>query len=199
MWVRWKDSLYDLTCCHAFAVCYLQITIELELYNAMFNFKIYIAYKRKFKWVSIIAPDVLDKVLGYVLGLSISFIMVSADIWWWWCCCCCCCCFSGRFKYKPNMFFPSVFCFLCKFGIGGACAVSNYDLLHAFRDYHAHNTTDTICNRWTAWKSDRATKIIVTLLLNDGFEKEKFLLKLFIHSFEIWCSLCHIISFLVPK
>ena len=75
------------------------------------------------------------------------------------------------------MFSPSVFCFLRKFGIGGACAVCNYDLLHAFPDYHVHNTTDTICNPWTAWKSDRATKIIVTLLFNDGFEKRKIPIK----------------------
>ena len=38
---------------------------------------------------------------------------------------------------------------------------------------HAYNTTNTICNPWTAWKSDRATKTIVTLLFNDGFEERK--------------------------
>ena len=40
-----------------------------------------------------------------------------------------------------------------------------------------HNTTDTICNPWTAWKSDRATKILVTLLFHDGFEKRKIPIK----------------------
>ena len=35
------------------------------------------------------------------------------------------------------------------------------------------NTTNAICNPWTASKSDRATKIIVTLLFNDGFQKIK--------------------------
>ena len=81
--------------------------------------------------------------------------------------------FSSRLKFELIMFFQLVFCFLYKFGIGGACAVFNYDLLHAFPDYNAYNTTNTICNPWTASKSDRATKIIVTSLFNDGFEKRK--------------------------
>ena len=33
--------------------------------------------------------------------------------------------------------------------------------------------TIAICNPWTASKSERATKIIVTLLFNDGFQKRK--------------------------
>ena len=53
------------------------------------------------EWVSIIALDVLNRVLGY--GLSISFKMTCCDIWWW---CYCCCCFSGRLKCELTMFFP---------------------------------------------------------------------------------------------
>ena len=121
------------------------------------------------EWVYITALDVLNKILGYVLSLSISFKMVSSDIW----CCCCCCFVSGSLKCELITFFKIVFCFLCKFGIGGACAVCNYDLLHTFPKFHTYNTTNTLCNPWTAWKSDRATKIIVTLLFNDGFEKKK--------------------------
>ena len=75
------------------------------------------------------------------------------------------------------MFFPSVFCFLCKFGMVEHVQFAIMICVHAISDYHAHNTTDTICNPWTAWKSDRVTKIIVTLLFNDEFEKRKIPIK----------------------
>ena len=39
--------------------------------------------------------------------------------------------------------------------------------------HDACHTTHAICNPWTASKSDRATKMIVTLLFNDGFQKFK--------------------------
>ena len=48
----------------------------------------------------------------------------------------------------------------------------NYNLLRALcvhimiMQHYKRN-----CNPWTASKSDRATKIIVTLLFNDGFQK----------------------------
>ena len=35
------------------------------------------------------------------------------------------------------------------------------------------NTTNALCNPWTASKFDRATKIILTLLFKDGFQKFK--------------------------
>ena len=77
-------------------------------------------------------------------------------------------------KCELIRFFQLVFCFLCKFGIGGACAVCNYDLLHAFPDYHAYTIPQTqFAIRGQPEKSDSATKIIVTLLFNDGFEKRK--------------------------
>ena len=152
------------------------------------------------KWLSIlIALDVLNQILGYVLGLSISFKMVGSDIWcsfsflfflfffFWYCFVFCLFVFfSGRLKCELTRFFQLVF-FVLSVNHGGACAVCN-NFLHVIPDYHACNTTYTIiCNPWTAWQSDRATKIIVTLLLNDGFEKKKgkFLLKLFIPSFKI--------------
>ena len=43
--------------------------------------------------------------------------------------------------------------------------------VHAHHD--AHNITNANCNPWTASISDRATKIIVTLLFNDGIQKFK--------------------------
>ena len=130
--------------------------------------------------------------------------------------------FSGRLKYELiRFFFHLVFNFLCKFGIRGACAVCNYDLLHAFPDYHAYNTKGRLQNPTAGWpavlsgsgrlslfrtiktgrnrtetpvnrrlgfeavpntqfairgqleKSDRATKLIVILIFNDGFERRK--------------------------
>ena len=39
----------------------------------MLNFKIYIVLNKKNERVSIITLGVLNKILGYVLGLSISF------------------------------------------------------------------------------------------------------------------------------
>ena len=39
--------------------------------------------------------------------------------------------------------------------------------------HDACHTTHAIRNPWTASKSDRATKMIVTLLFNDGFQKFK--------------------------
>ena len=150
--------------------------------------------------MSIIALYFLDKILGYVVSRSISFKMVGPDI----------CCsvvvnvvvvFSSRLKYEVIRFFQLVFCFLCKFWIGGACAVWSYDLLHIFPDYHAYNTTNTICNPWTAWKGDRATKIIVTKLCYSmtDLKKDKFLLKLFyaLLRYDVLCVV--LISFLFPK
>ena len=45
--------------------------------------------------------------------------------------------------------------------------------VNAFPDYNAYNTTNAISNPRTAWKSDRATKIIVTLVFHNWFEKRK--------------------------
>ena len=53
----------------------------------------------------------------------------------------------------------------------------NYDLLcalsHDICTTRLSNTTNVIGNPWTGLKSDGVTKMIVTLLFNDGFLKFK--------------------------
>ena len=51
---------------------------------------------------------------------------------------------------------------------------------------------NAIGNPWTASKSDCATKIIVTLLFNDGFQKRKNPVKAAEILFEKQYYLCHV-------
>ena len=70
--------------------------------------------------------------------------------------------------------FPS-FVLSVIFGIMGVCTVYNYDLLRVLRVHITMHAlvANAISNPWTASKSDCTTKIIVTLLFNDGFPKCK--------------------------
>ena len=97
--------------------------------------------------------------------------------------------FNGRLKRELISFFFCfvLFCFVFStnllfsllFGIIGLCSVFNYDWLcvlavglcvHTSRSC---NTTKAFYNPRTASKSDHVTKIIVTLLMKDGFQKCK--------------------------
>ena len=72
-------------------------------------------------------------------------------------------------------------------------------LITRISEYHAYNITNTICHPWTAWKSDSVTKIIVTLLFNDGFEKRKISVEAVYTLFWDIIFLFHIDSLLFPK
>ena len=108
--------------------------------------------------------------------------------------------FSSGIKLKVCTYqiFPLIFCFLCyTFRImEGYAKLTIYDLLRALcvcTHHNACNTTNAICNPWTASKSDCATKIIVTLSISDGFQK---ILKNSVKADEVFYGkqyyLCHI-------
>ena len=128
--------------------------------------------------MSIIALDVLNKILGYVLGLSISFKIVGSDI-------CCSFFFSGRFKYDLIRFFQLVFCFLCKFWIGEH---AQFAIMIFCTDFPItiHTMPQTqFAIRGQLEKVTVPLKILYLCYSMTDLKKEKFLLKLFIPSFAI--------------
>ena len=109
------------------------------------------------------------------------------------------CLFDGRLKSELIRFFKLIFCplFYLEFGYVQftiwlvTCIVCAH--------YDACNTVNAIFNPWTASKSDHATKIIVTFLFNDGFQKCRNSFTAEEILFGKWYYLYYIKWFLLPK
>ena len=128
--------------------------------------------KLKTEWVNNIALDILNNLnswicfrltffFNYSYNTRCSFVVVFVLF---------CFVFSGSLKSELIRVFQINFCSLLFIWN----RVSTRSLwLVTCTVCCACSTTNEICNPWTASKSDRATKIIVTLLFNDGFQKCK--------------------------
>ena len=136
--------------------------------------------KLKTEWVNNIALDILNNLNSWIC-LRLTFFQlwaITPDVLFLFVCLfvyfCFCFCFfvfySGSLKSELIRVFQINFCSLLFIWNNGS---TRSLWLVTCTVCCACSTTNEICNPWTASKSDRATKIIVTLLFKDGFQKCK--------------------------